>query len=189
MLLSIIHPEFASYLQEYAHVAKKALISKEDLDMYEAIRELSDIKEHPESTKQQIDAAQKKLEQVAKKVSHISEAAELGRMNWWTAEYGLIGDLKNPKIFGAGLLSSVGESKFCLDAKVKKVPLSVKCIETGYDITEPQPQLFVTPDFKTLKSVLHEMANQMAFKIGGLKSVKKAIQAQSVNTIEFDSGM
>lgn len=185
----LIHPEFASYLQEYAQIAKKAIISKEDLDMYEAIRELSDIKEHPESTKEQISAAQKKLEAVSKKISHISEAAELGRMNWWTAEYGLIGDINNPKIFGAGLLSSVGESKHCLDPKVRKIPLSMKCIETGYDITEPQPQLFVTPDFKTLKTVLQDMANQMAFRVGGLKSIQKIIQAQSVNSVELDSGV
>ena len=35
----------------------------------------------------------------------------LARMNWWTVEYGLVGDINNPKIYGAGLLSSVGELK------------------------------------------------------------------------------
>lgn len=181
--------EFADYLRQYAQVARKAIISKEDLDTYEAIRELSDIKEHPTSTLDQIKAAEEKLEQISKKTTHISEAAELGRMNWWTAEYGLIGDMKNPKIFGAGLLSSVGEAKWCLSDKVKKIPLTVDCIQQGYDITEPQPQLFVTPDFKTLVTVLKEMADRMAFRQGGLKSLQKAIQAQSVNTVELNSGL
>jgi len=185
----LIHPEFAQYLREYAQIARKAIISHEDMALYEAIRQLSDIKENPDSTQADIDQAQKNLEQTSAKISHISEAAELGRMNWWTAEYGLIGDLNHPKIFGAGLLSSVGESRWCLSEKVKKLPLTLKCLETSYDITEPQPQLFVTPDFKTLSVVLQQMADKMAFRQGGLASVQKAIRAENVNTIELDSGI
>lgn len=185
----LIHPEFSAYLQQYAQVAKKAIISKEDLDLYEAIRELSDVKENPASTPEQIKSAEETLERVSKSINHISEASELSRMNWWTAEYGLIGTLDNPRIFGAGLLSSVGESKWCLSDKVKKIPLTVDCIKIGYDITEPQPQLFVTPDFKTLTKVLEDMAAQMAFRVGGLKGLNKAIQAQSVNTAELNSGI
>lgn len=185
----LIHPEFSKYLQEYAQIAKKAIISKEDLDLYEAIRELSDIKENPSSTAADIKLAEENLERVTKSISHVSEATELSRMNWWTAEYGLIGTLENPKIFGAGLLSSVGEAKWCLGTHVRKIPLTVDCIKTTYDITEPQPQLFVTPDFKTLSRVLDEMAQKMAYRVGGISGINKAIQAQSVNTAELDSGL
>jgi len=185
----LANPEFAEYLRQYAQISRKALISKEDINLYEAIRELSDIKENPSSTHEEIHAAEEKLERVSKSIKYISEAAELGRMNWWTAEYGLIGDIKHPKIFGAGLLSSVGESKWCLSDKVKKIPLTVDCIKQGYDITEPQPQLYVTPDFKTLVKVLNEMADQMAFRQGGIASVQKAIRAESVNTVELNSGV
>ena len=31
-----------------------------------------------------------------------SEMARLSRLHWWTVEYGLIGNLQNPKIYGAG---------------------------------------------------------------------------------------
>jgi phenylalanine-4-hydroxylase len=185
----LVHPEFAEYLRQYAQIARKAIISKEDLDMYEAIRDLSDIKENSDSSSEKIRLAEENLERVSKNISHVSEAAELGRMNWWTAEYGLIGDLKNPKLFGAGLLSSVGEAKFCLSEKVRKIPLSVECIQQGYDITEPQPQLYVTPDFATLSRVLQEMAEKMAFRLGGITSVQKAIRAQSVNTVQLNSGL
>lgn len=185
----LIHPEFAEYLRRYAQVAKKAIISKEDLDMYEAIRDLSDLKENPSSTPTEIKAAEAKLDQVSKSISHVSEASELSRMNWWTAEYGLIGDIKNPKIFGAGLLSSVGESRWCLSDKVKKIPLTVDCIKMSYDITEPQPQLFVTPDFPTLVDVLEDMAKNMAYRQGGLQGLEKAILAESVNTAELNSGL
>jgi phenylalanine-4-hydroxylase len=171
----LAHPEFAEYLKKYSSVAKKAIVSKEDLDIYEAIRVLSDVKENPASTKDQIFEAEKTLEKVVAENKTVSEAAELGRMNWWTAEYGLIGSLENPKIFGAGLLSSVGESKACLESKVKKLPLTIDCLKYSYDITEQQPQLFVTPSFKHLETVLAEMAEGMAFKTGGKsKNIKNS---------------
>jgi len=185
----IVDPEYAAYLKEYAQVAKKAIISKEDLDLYEAIRELSDVKENPSSTEEQISASEKKLQDTIKAATHVSEASELSRMNWWTAEYGLIGSVDHPKIFGAGLLSSIGESKSCLSDKVKKIPLTVDCIKQTYDITEQQPQLFVTPDFKTLVKVLHQLAETMAYRIGGKTGLDKAIQAKSVNTVELDTGL
>lgn len=181
--------EFADYLRQYAQVAKKAIISREDMDIYKAIRDLSDMKENPASTREQIEASEKHLARVTAAVTHISEATWLSRMNWWTAEYGLIGSLKAPKIFGAGLLSSVGESRYCLSEKVKKIPLTVDCIEMTYDITEPQPQLFVTPDFASLSTVLDDFAKRMAFKIGGVEGVKRIIQAETVNTVELESGL
>ncbi|MBX3040088.1 MAG: aromatic amino acid hydroxylase [Bdellovibrionaceae bacterium] len=185
----LANTEFADYLRQYAQVAKKALISKEDMDVYEAIRDLSDLKENPASTEQEIKAAEERLVRVSESSTHISEATWLSRMNWWTAEYGLIGSLEKPRIYGAGLLSSVGESKLCLSDKVKKIPMSIDCIEYGYDITEPQPQLFVTPDFKTLGVVLNELADRMAFREGGRVSIEKAIQAKTVNTVELNSGL
>ncbi len=184
----IVDEEYADYLKQYSQVAKKAIISKEDIDLYEAIRDLSDTKENPASTINDIVKAENKLSETIKSATHVSEASQLSRMNWWTAEYGLIGDLKNPKIFGAGLLSSIGESKWCLSEKVKKIPLTVDCVEQTYDITEPQPQLFVTPDFKTLVKVLHQFADTMAYKKGGKEGLYKILAAQSVNTIELDTG-
>lgn len=185
----LIQPEYAAYLKEYAQVAKKAILSKEDLDQYEAIRELSDIKENPISTKEDIQKAEFKLKDVSSKITFLSEGGELSRMNWWTAEYGLIRHHQELKIFGAGLLSSVGESESCLSEKVKKIPLSLDCIKQSYDITEPQPQLFVADSFEHLSKVLLELSETMAYKQGGIKAVKKLIQAQTVNTLEFENGM
>ena len=182
-------PEFAQYLRDYAQVAKKAIISSEDMALYDAIRSLSDLKESPETTAEQVQKAQAELDRISKSMSHVSEASELSRMNWWTAEYGLIGSLENPRIYGAGLLSSVGEAKWCLSDKVKKLPLTIDCIKQSYDITEPQPQLFVTPDFKTLSKVLEELANQMAFRTGGRPGLQKALESKLVNTSQWSSGL
>lgn len=185
----LVHPDFAHYLKSYAQVAKKAIISKEDLDLYEAIRELSDTKENPLSSENDIRIAEDKLNIVSQSMTHVSEASELSRMNWWTAEYGLIGEINHPKIFGAGLLSSMGESQSCLKEQVKKIPLSIDCLKVSYDITNPQPQLFVAKDFKHLSEVLEEMAKSMAFRVGGIQGIQKAIKAQTVNTIELDTGI
>ncbi len=113
-------PEYAEYLRKYGEVARHSIISKQDMDQYEAIRVLSDIKEDPRSSKEEIARAETRLQQVNDSLTTTSEAALLSRMNWWTAEYGLVGDLRSPKIFGAGLLSSVGESHNCLSDSVKR---------------------------------------------------------------------
>ena len=185
----LIDKDFAGYLKAYAEVASKAIISREDLAQYEAIRKLSDIKENPASTPGEIRQAEVDLEEVNKNLRFVSEAGLLSRMNWWTAEYGLIGDVTAPKLFGAGLLSSLGEARGCLTDKVKKIPLDVNCIEYSYDITEQQPQLFVTPDFKTLYSVLAELGAKMAFKVGGALGLKKAQEAETVNTVQLETGL
>lgn len=185
----LVDPAFAAYLKSYASVAKKAIISSEDLAQYEAIRDLSDLKEDPNSTELDIQKAEQRLQKVSASMSHISEAALLGRMNWWTAEYGLIGDLESPKIFGAGLLSSVGEARSCLTPETQKIPLTVDCIQTSYDITEKQPQLFVAQTFADLERVLQDLESQMAFRMGGELGLNKALAAKTVNTVQLDSGL
>ena len=184
----IIDSEYSDYLREYSQVAKKAILSHEDLGVYEAIRDLSDIKESPHASREQIKTAEQGLEDAMAKVSYVSEATQLSRMNWWTAEYGLVGSVESPKIFGAGLLSSVGESKWCLSDKVKKIPLTVDCIHQSYDITEPQPQLFVTPSFKHLKVVLKQFSKTMAFQVGGSLGLDRAKRSGTVSSVQLDSG-
>lgn len=181
--------EFSSYLQKYAQIARKAIISSEDMNVYKAIRNLSDIKENPASSPEAIAKAEGELATAVADSKIVSEATWLSRMNWWTAEYGLIGTLENPRIYGAGLLSSVGEAKLCLSDKVQKIPFSIDCINYSYDITEPQPQLFVTPDFQTLIDALDELAAKMAFRLGGAEGLRRAIEARTVNTVELNSGL
>ncbi|MGE4133597.1 MAG: aromatic amino acid hydroxylase [Bdellovibrionales bacterium] len=182
-------PNYSAYLRLYGDVARNAILSREDLKQYEAIRLLSDIKEDPRSTAQDIQKAERELEEINASIKNISEAALLSRMNWWTAEYGLVGKLSSPRIFGAGLLSSVGESRHCLEGGVRKIPLSVDCVQVAYDITEPQPQLFVAEDFAHLGDVLDQLAEQMAFRIGGVEGLQKAVTAGTVNSVELDTGI
>lgn len=180
----VADPAYRKYLESYGEVARNAIISKGDLDLYEAIFNLSEIKENPASTSAQIAEAQKKFEEVSMQVGEPSEAALLTRMAWWTTEYGLVGSAENPLIYGAGLLSSVSESYHCLSSDVKKIPFSLEAvIQTSYDITRPQPQLFVAKNFEQLEEALQEFASTMAFKRGGEYGLSVAKQAQNTVTI------
>ena len=185
----VADPSYRKYLLSYGEVARRAIFSKEDIDVYEAVRSLSDIKEDPTSTPEQIQAAESRLTLATAENKYVSEANQLTRMAWWTVEYGLVGDYSNPKIYGAGLLSSVGESYACFGEQVKKIPFSIDCINVSYDITRPQPQLFIAPNFKVLETVLKDYQATMAFTRGGVEGLAKAKMAQTLTTVELDSGI
>lgn len=185
----IADPAYSSYLRHYGEISRKALANQEDFDVYLAIRNLSEVKEDPRSTEEDISSAQQQLDLAASKLGAPSEAAMLARMNWWSIEYGLVGEMGSPKIYGAGLLSSVGESFHCLSPEVKKIPFTVDCIKTSYDITKPQPQLFVTKNFEELTRAIDDFANTMAYRKGGVFGLERAIESRLVNTVMFDSGI
>ena len=182
----IANKDYSEYLINYGEIASKAIISSEDLEVYYAIRNLSDIKENIYAEKKEIKKAKIKLEKANKSITYLSESAILARMNWWTVEYGLIGEINNPKIYGAGLLSSVAESENCLKKEVKKIPFSIDCINFDYDITEQQPQLFVTPNYKFLSKELKKLAESMAFNKGGEYGLNVAKKAKTLCTVVVD---
>jgi len=185
----IANPEYAEYLRRFGEIGCKAISSAKDFEMYEAIRLLSILKENPNTCEKDINKAQKKVEESQKNMGELSEMAQIRNLHWWTVEYGLIGTLKNPKIYGAGLLSSIGESKWCLTNKVKKVPYTIEAAIKNFDITKPQPLLFVTPNFAYLSFILEEFANKMALRKGGLKGVEKLINSKNLGTIELSTGI
>src|SRR5439155_117789 len=129
------------------------------------------------------------VEHRQKALGEPSEMALLSRLHWWTVEYGLIGTLENPKIYGAGLLSSLGKSVSCLEPHVKKIPYSIEAVKTPFDITTKQPQLFVCRDFKHLRDVLEEFAGKMAYQVGGFEGINKAIECRNTATCEYSSGL
>jgi phenylalanine-4-hydroxylase len=185
----IVDREYSRYLQRFGEVGAKAMSSKKDFELYQAIRHLSILKEQPNSDPKEVEEATKLVEHRQKTLGEPSEMALLSRLHWWTVEYGLIGALENPKIYGAGLLSSIGESVSCLEPAVKKIPYSIDAANTPFDITTKQPQLFVCHDFKHLADVLEEFASKMAYQVGGLEGIHKAIECNNVATCEYSSGL
>ena len=185
----IANPEYAEYLRRFGEIGSKAISSAQDVALYEAIRALSILKENPDAPQQAIEKAEKEVLRIQDSITELSEMAQIRNLHWWTVEYGLIGTLDNPKIYGAGLLSSLGESMSCLKNDVEKIPYSIAAAQQNFDITKPQPQLYVTPDFAHLSMVLEEFANKMAIRKGGLSGVKKLIQSESLGTVELSTGI
>ncbi len=185
----IADPEYAEYLTRYAELAQKAIFSDHDIRLYEAIRYLSDIKEMRGVSPEMVAAAQERLDRVTAEKAEVSEAGKVARLYWWTAEYGLVGSLSAPRLYGAGLLSSVMESKSCLGAEVRKIPLSKDAVEVAYDITEPQPQLFVARDFADLHQTLSAVEKDMSYKLGGTEGLRRAKKSLTINTYQLDSGL
>lgn len=185
----IADPTYAEYLRKFGEIGAKAFSSANDYKQYEAIRHLSILKADPYSTKEQIENAEKILAEIDVNLGHPSEMALLRNLHWWTVEYGLIGDLRKPKIYGAGLLSSIGESYSCLKEEVVKLPYTIEAVNYSFDITKQQPQLFVTPNFEHLTEVLNQFTAFMAFRRGGLYGIQKAIISENVATCEYSSGL
>ncbi len=185
----IANPEYAEYLRRFGEIGCKAISSHKDYELYEAVRLLSILKEAEGTPKVDVAAAEKAVEDLQNNMGEPSEMAKIRNLHWWTVEYGLIGTLENPKIYGAGLLSSIGESAWCMKEEVIKLPYSIAAVDQSFDITKPQPQLYVTPDFAYLSEVLEEFANKMALRTGGLSGIKKVIQSNFLGTIELSTGI
>lgn len=185
----IASPDYAEYLRRFGEIGAKAISSSHDIDMYEAVRELSILKEAEGISKELISAAETRVEELQNKEVKPSEISLIRNLHWWTVEYGLVGNVENPKIYGAGLLSSIGESVWCMKEEVKKIPYSIDAAYQDFDITKPQPQLYVTPDFAYLQEVLEEFANTMAVRKGGWRGLKKLIKSKQLGTIEISTGL
>ena len=186
----IASPDYAEYLRRFGEIGAKAISSAHDIDMYEAIRELSILKEATSTPlSDQIEEAEEKVAILQKKEVIPSEIALIRNLHWWTVEYGLVGTVEDHKLYGAGLLSSIGESAWCLKDEVKKIPYSIEAAYQSFDITKPQPQLYVTPDFAYLQEVLEEFANTMAVRKGGWRGLNKLIGSKQLGTIELSTGL
>ncbi|MFL6583382.1 MAG: aromatic amino acid hydroxylase [Chthoniobacterales bacterium] len=185
----IVDREDSNYLQRFGEIGAKAMQTRKDFELYEAIRHLSILKELPNSNPEEVAAATREVENRFANLGEPSEMARLSRLHWWTVEYGLIGALEQPKIYGAGLLSSIGESVSCLESNVKKIWYSIDAQNQPFDITTRQPQLFVCRDFQHLMDVLEEFASKMAYRVGGLEGITKAIECNRVATCEYSSGL
>jgi phenylalanine-4-hydroxylase len=185
----IADPVYAEYLRLFGWIGARAFSSARDYGIYEAVRHLSILKADPYTPAEAITQAERELAAAEAIQETTSEMAQIRNLHWWTVEYGLIGDLKNPKIYGAGLLSSIGESYSSLQPAVKKIPYTLDAVTYNFDITTRQPQLFVTPDFQHLTDVLNEYADSMALRNGGADGVMKAIESGYTGTCVYSSGL
>ena len=91
------------------------------------------------------------------KIATDEQLEELGRLYWFTVEFGLIEEDGAAKAFGAGLLSSFGELANAFTEKVERRPFDLQTvINTPYSYSDMQPILYVIPSYNYLKEVTRD---------------------------------
>ncbi|MBO9575683.1 MAG: phenylalanine 4-monooxygenase [Sphingobium sp.] len=77
---------------------------------------------------------------------------KLARLYWYTVEFGLIEEAGRLKLFGAGIVSSHGESAFALDdPSPNRIGFDLqRVMRTEYRIDDYQQSYFVIPSFEAL---------------------------------------
>ncbi len=182
-------PGYGAYLRRFGEISSGAFTFPEEQQVFDAIYALSEIKENPAATPEQLRAADAALEVALAGAREASEATRLSRLYWWTAEYGLVGRVDAYKIYGAGILSSLWESHACHDPSVRKLPLDESCLDVSYDITRPQPQLFVARDFEALHELLESVSRSLASARGGAAAFRAALRSREACSVRFSSGV
>lgn len=87
-------------------------------------------------------------------IANEQQLEQLGRLYWFTVEFGLILEGGEPKAFGAGLLSSYGELEHAFSDEVVRREFDLEeVIHTPYNYSDMQPLLFVIPSYGYLKEV------------------------------------
>lgn len=81
----------------------------------------------------------------------------LFRLFWFTIEFGLLRTTDGLRAYGGGILSSPGETKYCLTNESEKVDFDVlTALRTPYRIDIMQPLYFVINQFDDLFSILDQ---------------------------------
>ena len=152
--------EFFKYLSEKKFTATCWLRSFEQLDYIEEPDMFHDVFAHvPLLSNTAYCNFFKGISDIA--LEHIDDpkAIELlGRIYWFTIEFGLIRENDKLKIYGAGIISSIGETKHCLSNECEKLNFDVnKIMSTDFRTDILQDKYFVIDSFDQLYNALPEI--------------------------------
>jgi phenylalanine-4-hydroxylase len=92
----------------------------------------------------------------------------LKRLSWFSIEFGLIDQEGETKVFGAGILSSMGEIPNSLFSRdVERRPfVTNEVIETDYDSSRMQDLLFVIPSLPFLRAEVEDLVQRFGVPLG-----------------------
>lgn len=79
----------------------------------------------------------------------------LSRLYWYTIEFGLVQEKHELKIYGAGILSSIGETNYCLSNEANRIPFNLEeILNIPYIKDKFQEQYFVLSSMEQLNEAL-----------------------------------
>ncbi|MCB9845042.1 MAG: phenylalanine 4-monooxygenase [Phycisphaeraceae bacterium] len=87
----------------------------------------------------------------------------LARLFWFTVEFGLIREHGRVKLYGSGLISSIGESPHALlSPDVDRRPFDMdRVCDTPFEIDHYQPILYVLESFEQLRDAMNDYAERV----------------------------
>jgi phenylalanine-4-hydroxylase len=92
---------------------------------------------------------------------HPEMTEQLERFYWYTVEFGLLEEKGNLRIYGSGILSSFGESKFVFTDEPGIKPFDLEeILNLPFDKSHIQPLYFVAPSFEFLFEQLELLAEK-----------------------------
>lgn len=151
---------FFELLAEKKFPATTWLRNMSELDYLEEPDMFHDVFAHvPLLANQQFVDFLEKLARIALKHIDNGWAIQLiSRVYWFTVEFGLIRESGELKIYGAGILSSAGETEFSVsDQPVHQIYDVERMFNTGYRKDHFQEQYFIIDSFETLYNSIEKI--------------------------------
>lgn len=106
------------------------------------------------------------LAETAKRFNYNEEVVTaVSRLYWYTIEFGLVKENGAVKIYGAGILSSPGETKYCLSDEATRIDADLQqMIAHPYIINSFQQQYHVLQSMHQLKLISEELNHYLQSK-------------------------
>lgn len=99
---------------------------------------------------------------VAARATDDDQTLHMARLFWFTVEFGLIREQGTVKVYGSGLISSVGDGANALGPKCDRRPFSLQAvIDKPFEIDHFQDVLFVINSFDQLSEAVREMERRI----------------------------
>lgn len=96
------------------------------------------------------------------RIANDKQLEGLGRLYWFTVEYGLVEHEGEIKAYGAGLLSSIAELEHAYSDNVERRPFDLeRVLDTEYVYSDMQPILYVIPSYAELKEKTRQYIESM----------------------------
>lgn len=96
----------------------------------------------------------------------------ISRLYWFSVEFGLIKEKNKLKIYGAGILSSAGETDYCLTEKPPKYPFDVaQMMNTPYRKDIFQDRYFVIDSYEQLYHAIPQIEAWLKDQVPELQNV------------------
>lgn len=156
--------EFFEFLSQMKFTSTCWLRTMEQLDYLEEPDMFHDVFAHvPLLSNHDYVNFFKGISDIALKYIDYPRAIELlGKIYWFTIEFGLIRENNELRIYGAGIISSMGETKHCLSKAAIHENFDIQRIfETQFRTDIIQERYFIVNSFEQLFDSLPEIENRL----------------------------